>query len=200
MPLKTEFFSAYTTAAMSADDKALPVCDAARADLLGLLESGDYTYLSITDDAHFETVKVVNDHGTLVLERGLEGTDAVAHPDGACVKSVSPTVIAAIKDLVCNYQCCDGPCECTPVAFSGANLPGGAVGQSWHGAVIFTGDAPVHCGVSQLPAWMSAQVVGGTILLDGTPTQAGEWTISCAATNCGGTQVDSYAATVQIIG
>lgn len=200
MPLKNEFFSAYTTAPMSAGDRSLPVCPEARDDLLGVLASGDYIYLSIIDDIHFETVKVVNDHGSLILERGVEGTIAVAHPDGACVKSVSPTVIAAIKDLVCNYQCCDGPCDCTPVAFSGANLPGGSAGQPWHGAVIFTGDSPIHCGVSQLPAWMSAQVVGSTILLSGTPSVGGEWVVSCAATNCGGTQVDSHAATVQIIG
>lgn len=197
MPLKSEFFSAYTTEALPADSRYLPVCASAEADLLALLGDGGYAYLSIVDDASFETVKVTSDHGTLLIDRGCEGTQAVKHPSGACVKSVSPTVVAAIKDLICNYSCCEGDCPCTPVAVAGVSNPLGKAGQPWTGVVVFTGTAPVHCGVSGVPPWMSAKVVGSTVVLEGTPLAAGEWTVSCAASNCG-QDVATCAATVKI--
>lgn len=198
MPLANEFFSAYTLHTMEAEDRSLPLCDSARADLLALLDGDDYyLYLSIADDLHFETVKAVNDHGTLVLTRGIAGTTAVRHPAGSCVKAVSPTILETIKDLICNYKCCEGDCPCEPVSFAGATLPQGTAGQVWHGVVIFSGSAPVKCGVSALPAWMSAKATDNVVELSGTPPDPGEWVVSCAATNCSG-ELATYAAKIQI--
>lgn len=106
MPYANDFFSASLTKRLDADGVYLPVCAEAQADLLHFISDGSYTYASIVNDTTMETVIIRNDHGTLLLERGREGTKAVAHPPGACVKTVSPTIIAAIKDLICTWECC----------------------------------------------------------------------------------------------
>lgn len=194
MLFANEYFSAYTSAKMSADDVHLPLCESAKADLLKLLENEDgYTWLSLIDESRMETVKVHNDHGTLILERGMEGTQAVPHPLGTCVRTVSPTVIAAIKDLVCNYQCCEGGCPCVSASFAGSVIPDATVGVPWKGSVIFNGDAPMQLAVNGGPAWLMVQARGNVLMLSGTPNRSGEYIISAAASNCGGTVVVSEA-------
>lgn len=106
MPYVNDFFSAFTTQRLSATDVYLPLDAAAHADLLRFTTDGNYTYASLVDDTTMETVIIHNDHGTLIMERGREGTPAVAHPPGTCIHTVSPTIIAAIKDLICNWECC----------------------------------------------------------------------------------------------
>lgn len=196
--IANEYFSAYTSAVMQAGDNYLPLCASAESDLVKLLGEDGYTYLSILDDTNMEAVKVTNDHGTLVVERGLEGTKAVTHPSGSCVKSVSPVVLAAVKDLICNYDCCSGDCVCVPVSKHFLDIPQGKVGQAWTGAVVFDGAPPVTCGVGDVPAWLSAKSMGSAIILSGTPTKAGEYIISFAATNCNGTAVHTGTAKIII--
>lgn len=193
----SEYFSAYTSDIMQAGDNYLPLCRAAESDLVKLLGEDGYTFLTILDDTNMEAVKVTNDHGTLVVERGLEGTKAVAHPAGACVKSVSPAILAAIKDLVCNYDCCSGDCVCAPVSKHFVELAPAKAGQQWSGAILFDGTPPVTCGVGDLPAWVSAKAQGSAIILSGTaPAKASETTISFAATNCSGTAVHTGTAKI----
>lgn len=107
MPYANDYFSAYTTQRLDADSVYLPVCEEARTDLLHFIPDGSYTYASLVNDAAMESVIIRNDHGTLLLERGREGTAAVAHPPGTCIRTVSPTIIAAIKDMICNWECCE---------------------------------------------------------------------------------------------
>lgn len=107
MSYTNDYFSAYLIERLSADSVYLPVCDAARADLLHFIPDGNYTYASLVNDTTMESIIIRNDHGTLLLERGREGTAAISHPPGTCVRTVSPTVIAAIKDLICNWKCCE---------------------------------------------------------------------------------------------
>lgn len=196
----TEVFTAYTTESITAEDKALPLSQAATADLLSLLiDTNDYTYLSLVNDTGLETVKVTNDYGTLVLARGQGGTSAQSHPTGTCVKAVSPTVVAAIKDLVCNYTCCeDEDCPCNAVAVAGVVAPDGIVGHVWKGAAVFSGDLPIVSTASGLPAWMEAEAQGNMLLLSGTPDTSGEVTFSVAASNCNGTKVATQTVTVTV--
>lgn len=190
--LVNEYFSAYTTEKMAADDVYLPLCDSAKADLLKLLEDNDdHMWLSLVDESRMETVRAINDHGTLILERGMEGTAAVAHPLGTCVRAVSPTIVALVKDLVCNYSCCEGGCPCTPASYAGSVIPEAIVGVKWEGSVVFSGDQPMQLAVNGGPAWLSVKAVGSVIMLSGVPNRSGEYYFSAAASNCGGTVVAS---------
>lgn len=199
MPFVNEYFEAYLTAKLESSDVGLPVSAQATADLLALLpEEDDYTYLTIMSDVDMETVRVRNDHGTLVLERGLENTKPSAHPYGSCVRTVSPTLVAAVKDLVCNYQCCEGPCQCTPVAYSGGYVQDGVVATPWEGAVAFSGDLPMTLVTANTPPWMRVQASGNVLLLSGTPEEEGTFNFSVAATNCNGTAIATQALTIKI--
>lgn len=107
MPFANDFFSAHLTQRLDASDVYIPVCEAARNDLLHFIPNGSYTYASLVSDSAMETVIIRNDHGTLLLERGREGTTAASHPPGTCVRTVSPTIVAVIKDMICNWECCE---------------------------------------------------------------------------------------------
>lgn len=184
-----DYFSAYLTEKIAANETHLPLCDAARADLVNILGDDGYTFLTIKDDVNIETVKVRNDHGVLLLERrGLEGTKAVAHPENSCVLSVQPTVMAAVKDLICNYDCCADDCPCDPVttAFYSEKPATAKVGAQWAYAVSFNGTPPLQCGVSAVPSGITAKSTGNTIVFSGTPAKAGTYSIAVSATNCAG--------------
>lgn len=107
MPYANDYFQAYLESKITATDAHLPVCAEAKADLLRFIPNGSYTYASLVDDTNMETVIIRNEYGELILERGIEDTTPVAHPLGTCVRTVSPTAIAAIKDLICNWKCCE---------------------------------------------------------------------------------------------
>lgn len=196
----TDFFTAYLNEKLEANEVYLPLNDSAYADLLSnLLNSADYTYLSLRGDTNFETVSVRNDGGTLVLTRGLSGTTAVTHHYGTCVSTISPTVIAAIKDLHCNYSCCeDGDCPCEAVVFRGAIMPDGNVGRAWGGSVVFSGDLPMELAVYGNPSWMTVTAGSNYIEFAGTPVASGTYTFSVAATNCNGTGLATGVVSVSI--
>lgn len=198
--VKNEYFSASLNACLEATDVYLPVSDAAAADLKALLtEPNQYMYLTLKDDTNFETVKVRNEQGTLMLERGVEGTEATKHPFGTCIVSVSPTVVALIKDLICNYECCNGPCPVEPVVCAGTALPEYTnVGLPFNGCVIFTGSSPINIVINGAPAWMQALQMGNTLILSGTPDKAGTASFSVAAANGNGTHVVSQSVTVTV--
>ena len=199
MAYKNEYFSAMLNGKLDKDAVHLPVSEAVAADLLALLtDKESYIYLTIKGDTTFETVKARNEDGTLLLERGVEGTTAVLHPYGSCIVSVSPTVIAAIKDLVCSHNCCEEDCPVTPVAFLAKSISDAVVAHSWSGAVIFSGTAPVVIGTDGLPAWMNATQQGTTLLLDGTPTEEGTCSFTVAASNGNGNNLASVAVSFEI--
>lgn len=199
----TQVFGAVLIVALPADSVALEpyVSQAAYADIKNMLaeKDGNYTFLSLISDDTFETVKAYLVAGEVVLDRGVEGTEAVKHPCGTRICSVSPTIVAAVKALICEYDCCEeGDCDCNPATFSGAFLPEGVKGKYWQGAVLFTGDAPMYFGVSDAPNWISVTTRGHVLALEGTPLSAGEWAFSVAAANCNGTTVATHSLTVVV--
>ena len=200
MGMKVEQFGARLNDRLDAGDNHLPMAYDATADLLSLLsEEDDYIYLSINDEVSYEVVKCRNEGGTLLIERGMEGTTDRLHGFGACVSAVSPLHIAVMKDLVCNYNCCeDGDCECTPVAFNMSFLPYAKQGDEWEGMATFSGNLPMTIGVNGAPDWMNVEVEGNTIRMYGTPAAAGTVSFSVAATNCNGTNVASHVISFNV--
>lgn len=200
MPMRNEFFSAYTSCRIGPGDTLLPLHADARADLLALLsEEDDYIYLSLVNDVGMETVKVKNDHGTLLMERGVEGTTDGTHPPATCVHAVSPTVVAIIKDLVCNYECCEPPCPAEPVQYLGELLPPAKVGEPWEGNIIFSNAQ--SAGVYDTPKWMNAKLLpgSGAIMLSGTPEldNVGEHVFTVYASNANNTA--GHSAIVRVV-
>ena len=194
MNMKTEFFSAYIVDALLPGDVHIPLSAAAEADLKALLASeGSYVYLTIRDELNAETVKCSLSAGTLVLERGLEGTEAVKHPYGSCVSTVSPTVMAVVKDLICHYDCCeDGDCTAVPVSFGVPTAPAGTAGTPWLGSVDVGGSDPVTLDASAAPSWMTVRRAGrNTVLMSGTPPSPGSVSFSLYAVNLNGTETAS---------
>lgn len=199
MSYVTEIFSAGLTQALEADAVTLPLTSGALADLTKLLEEdGAYTYASVKSDSTFETVKLYLSSGTLVMDRAQEGTDAVKHPCGSLVCLVSPTIIAAMKSIICEYDCCEGDCPCTGVTFAGAFLPVGTVNSEWEGCVLFTGSMPMSFGVTNQPSWLTVKAEGGTVRLSGTPNAAGKVSLAVAASNCSGTAVALWQGEITI--
>lgn len=199
MSYVSELFDATLIAKLPADGVTLPISSDAKADLLALLEDTDnYTLMAIKSDQTYEVVRAKASGNSILITRALEGTAAVEHPMGACVALVSPLTLAAIKELVCNYDCCQGDCTCTEVSFVGALIPPATVGVEWQGAVLFNGDLPITIGIDDAPAWITGTVQNGMMKLTGTPTKAGAFTFSVAATNCNGTAVTSVPVTVDV--
>lgn len=200
MSIVNSFFSAAINGKLGPQDVHLPLAPAPLADLLNILsDPDDYILLTLRGERNIETVRARNQQGTIILERGLEGTQPVLHHFGTCVSSLTPTVIAAIKDLVCNYSCCaDDPCPCTPVEYVGATLPEGKVAQPWQGSVIFKGTLPMATAINGIPDWVQVVQNENSIFLTGTPDAAGTYAFSVAATNCGGTKLDTQTLEVTV--
>ena len=199
MAFVSEYFDASTTAKMTANAVNLPISDGAMADLLGLLtNTEDYTFLALKSEQTYEVVKAYKRGSLIVLDRAQEGTDAVLHPMGTCVAAVSPLTLAVMKEIACNYECCDGDCQCTPVTVAGTNIPAATKGTAWEGAVLFNGDTPITAGVNGAPAWVAVTQQGGMVKLSGTPNKAGTFNFSVAAANCAGTSVASTTVSVVV--
>ena len=200
MGMKVEQFGARLNDRLEAGENHIPLAYAPTADLLSLLsEADDYIYLSINDETSYEVVRCRNEGGTLLIERGVEGTSDGLHGFGACVSAVSPLHIAVMKDIACNYNCCeDGDCECAPVAFNMAFLPYAVQGVEWEGMASFSGNLPMTIGVNGAPEWMGVEVEGNTIRMYGTPAAAGSISFSVAATNCNGTNVASHVISLTV--
>lgn len=202
MSLKNEAFEAITTTAITAGDTYLPLSTPAESDLKTLLSDEDsYIFLAVADCSSYEVVKVALVADTLTMTRGQGGTTAVAHGCSARVFAPSPLVVATIKDLICNYNCCeDTSCETEAVKIAGTVVPSATQGEQWNGYVVFTGSGTVNAGVNNIPAWMSVDYENKTLHLSGIPDVAGTFTISVAGTNCNGENVvtDSITVTVDV--
>lgn len=196
----TEIFGAALNQSMEKDETTLPVGPSAYADLVSLLQKeGDYTYATLRSDSTCETVKLSVVAGTLIVERAQEGTEAAKHPCGTTVCLVSPTTVAAIKALICEYDCCEETdCECEPVTVAGLWLPEAYVHVAWSGAVVFSGKMPLTITINGQPEWMAAVVEGSVLQLRGTPTEAGDVSFAVAAGNCNGTEVATELLTLQV--
>lgn len=200
MGFVTEEFGAMLNQSMEKDALSLPISASVRADLAALLQhDGDYTYATLRSDSTYETVKLSMAAGELVVQRAVEGTEAAKHPCGTQVCLVSPTTVAAIKALICEYDCCaDGECECEPVTVAGSWLPEAYVHVAWSGAVVFSGKMPLTITIKSQPEWMTAVVEGSVLQLSGTPIEAGSVSFAVAASNCNGTEVTTELLTLQV--
>lgn len=198
----TEIFGAALNQSMERDETTLPVGNAAYADLVALLSGeGDYTYASLKSESTYETVKLSVVAGTLVVERAQEGTEAVKHPCGTMVCLVSPTTVAAIKALICEYDCCtDEDCPCDGVTVGGVWTPEGSVHNEWNGAVVFSGKQPITISLNGQPEWLNATVEGNVLTMAGTPTEALPYEFTVAAANCNGNHVVSQTIRISIVG
>lgn len=196
----TEIFGAALNQSMQKDETTLPVGNAAYADLVALLsKEGDYTYASLKSESTYETVKLSVVAGTLVVERAQEGTEAVKHPCGTMVCLVSPTTVAAIKALICEYDCCkDDDCPCDAVTLGGIWTPDGTVNHKWTGAVVFSGAQPITISLLDTPSWIEATVEGNVLTMTGTPTEANTYQFTVVAANCNGNSVVGKQVTVVI--
>ena len=199
MAFVSEYFDATLTAKLPASAVMLPVSDAAMADLLALLaDEENYTFLAIKSEQTYEVVKAHKSGGMVVLDRAQESTRDVLHPMGACVAAISPLTLAVMKEVACNYECCESDCVCDAVEVAGSLIPAATRGTAWEGNVLFSGDSPIWVGVNGAPAWITATQQGNTLRLTGTPNSAGTFTFSVAAANCGGTAVVSTPVSIRV--
>jgi len=190
-------FNTSLSGVLDKSDVFLPLSAPDQARLLTQLPEDEFTFLTIRSTFATEHVLAVNKCGTIVLSRGVNGTEPAKFPRGSCVLFENSTAVT--KWLVCNHDCCaDKPCECEGVAVAGKYLPDGNVGNLWYGFVVFTGTLPMQIGTSPLPAWMAATVWPNAIMLSGTPTAPQPVTLSVSATNCKGTPATT-ATTLQIL-
>ena len=196
----SDFFSAYTTQRLEAGDRYLPMSEAATADLLAILQEPEsYIYLTVRSDTALETVRAYNEAGTILIDRGLEGTRAVLHHAGSCISSIQPTTLAVIKDLICNYSCCEGDCGCEPVENKGfIEYKAGVVGQPYHAELHFAGSMPMSIATGELPDWVEAVQNGNILRLTGTPDASGIHTVTVAATNCNGTALKTVTVNIAV--
>jgi len=123
------------------------------------------------------------------IERGLDYTAPTRFP---CRAKVEFEVnIAVVKDLVCNYNCCEGECPCEAVQYVGAAAANGTVGVPWTGTWIFSGTMPIQVAVAGATAWMTVTTGPNYVTITGTPTQAYTVDVTVSATNCSGAIVSN---------
>lgn len=85
------------TQVLETTDRILPVED--QLSLLNRLDTdSDFTTLLIQDTVGYEVVKVLNHQGSIVIDRGLSGTQPKRFPVGSCVMwSPSDELLKAIS-------------------------------------------------------------------------------------------------------
>lgn len=86
---------------------ALPLCADATAWVAAQLGSSDHAWVTIHDDLGAEVVRLSVFGGVLSISRGRDGTTARQFPAGVCVSG--ELTAAAVKDLLCHYDCCATP-------------------------------------------------------------------------------------------
>lgn len=175
MKYVTEPFMAWLGESLDESAVHLPLTHPAYADLLALLsEPGSYTFLTIKDDTHLETVKAWAEGQYILLKRGCSGTRPTKFMYGSCVTTVSPTVYAVIND------CCQEDCAFyyNPDAMGGhlgvafVSNPVGTIGELLEVRVVLSGTLPVKVTVTNAPEWMNVVVCDNMIEFLGTPPVA----------------------------
>ena len=176
-------FRGYIYSRLDKEDGTLELDRKSQSRLLNLLsEEGSYGHLVVTDDRCYEIIKVSRACDTILVERGLDGTDPSNFPCGALV--AGELVPSDIRYMICNEDCVD--CGCKPVKYSGSVLPPLEEGKNWEGRVVFEGDTPMSLGVSGAPSWMKVVTGQNYVRLSGVPSTTDKFSISVAATNCAG--------------
>ena len=170
MAYVTEPFQAFLSKPLDASDVYLPLSSAAYADLLSLLQKkGSYTFLTIRDDTHIETVKAHAEGGYILLERGMAGTQAVKLTYGACVTTVSSTVLAVIQDYANTVLLLNPDAMRTQLGVAICSFPNGSTNTPYEGYIVFSGTIPMQIDIDGLPAWANTQVSENMVTISGTP-------------------------------
>lgn len=156
--------------------------------LLSIVPEKEEMLLTLNDGLYTEWIRVENQCGVIVIERGYDNSTAHRFPRGTCVKF--ETSLPVIKWLICNHDCCaDEDCPCVAAESAGTVFPEAKINYPWEGTAVFKGDTPITFGVTGMPAWMSAEHGANYIRFSGTPAGIGTFNISIAATNCSGKYV-----------
>lgn len=197
--LITKPFYATLTGKLMDTDQFLNLNPNSMMQLMSQMEEGDYTYLTISDRLNTEIVKATKTcfEGGVMIERGQGDTEPRHFPFGSCVTFEVTTPV--VKDLICNYECCDGPCVCEGVAGAGITMPTGIVGVPYTGTAIFTGDTPMTLTAKGFPAWAEIFIGANYIRVSGVPNAVGTYEVGVAATNCHGTAIAIQSDTLNVI-
>jgi hypothetical protein len=190
-------FRSYLARHLEADELTLPLACHELDRLATLLGSeGESIYLTLRDNRHEEEIEVGIVCGlTVIRERGVGGTTPRKFPRGTEI--FFRVTVSVVERLVCLTDCCEEPCPCEPVVYAGGGCPPGTVGVPWQGALVFSGATPMAIGC-QVPPWMNVVTDARSVILSGTPTSAGTYVVSAAASNCGGQHVASGGAQLTV--
>mgnify|MGYP003304520609 CR=1 FL=1 len=140
---------------LEADDKHFTLTDRDQARLLAHIPDGEEAILTVRDNLYTEWVRVTNQCGTLVLERGLGDSDARKFPKGSCV--FFEASVPVIQWLICNHDCCAGGCKPVPVSAIKAPLPTALAGEPWAADLKYDGSLPIQFSITGMPDWMGAE-------------------------------------------
>lgn len=185
-------FSATLNSTLNKDSGYLPLSTEDTNRLLSILPEGDEMCLTLMDNLYVEWIRAENQCGVIVIERGIRGSEPRKFPRGTCV--LFEMSLPLIEWLICNHDCCDGPCPCEPVESAGVIFPPITVDVPWEGTAIFKGDIPMVFAVTGMPSWMVAEYGANYVKFSGTPTSDYDFTVSIAATNCSGSAITTQQA------
>lgn len=185
------------TDVMDVGDNFFPISAADDARLRAHIPEGEAIILTIRDNLYSEHVRVEHQcDGGFTVVRGVD-SQARRFPKGSCV--FFEITVPLVKWLICNYDCCQGDCNVTPVSIETENLPTAIMGQPWQARVRVSGTPPLNITSSGAPTWVSAVYDEDSVTFSGTPPSAGGFTLSVAATNSWGREVDSATYSVNIM-
>jgi hypothetical protein len=95
--------------ALTATATTLPLANGDAGSLATKIGATGHAWLTISDPIGAEVVKASVFNGQILIERGQDGSTARVFPAGSCVDARMTS--AAVKDLICNYDCCaTSPC------------------------------------------------------------------------------------------
>lgn len=175
-------FVASLQAPLAADDVTPRLRFDLAARLCAALANGSHTYLALWCPGAFEIVRARCEQGTIVLDRGQDGTSAQPFPVGACLEW--RMLGAAVTDLAGQVMAC--PLPCTPATIgAGAVAPSGVVGIPYEHRIVISGTPPFSLGQVVIPAWMIVTLDAGEVRLSGTPDAAGTYVVQIPMYSCG---------------
>lgn len=189
-------FSALLNNVLTADAQYLPISNTDYSKLLALIPEDEFAYLTIKDNLNKEVIKVTNQCGTLLVERGQGATTAKKFPNKSCIFFEMSEPVIDWK--ICNLNCCEGDCPCEPVAVQGLTLPAAVVGRPWNGSAVFSGTLPITIAASGFPGWVTTEISANSLSFSGTPTGAGSFSVSVSGANCAGADVATRSGTLTV--
>lgn len=175
-------FVAQLQAPLDADEVTPTIRFDLAARLCAALSNGAHTYLQLSCPGGFEVVRARCEFGTIVFDRGVDGTSAQPFPIGACLEW--EMVGAAVSDLSEQVMSCPRPCVAATIA-SGAEAPNGTVGVPYSHRIVISGTPPFTLGQVIIPQWLIVTLDAGEVRFSGTPDTAGTYVVQIPLYSCG---------------